>query len=360
MKRIICDSYYKKEKHLWSIEPENPNNQQFNRRILAVNHLYEWLYNNGVLEKVSFWFRDYEDKVYFALDVEALLPYHKNMEHSKVTDAALAVHHIFDEKHRPCRYSGAIQLGWIMATYRDNGGCIGSSWECDLVKMLQTRTVQKVLDIQNKHGVKEAVLYAAGDDSEWNPLPDLQKNIFLKSLEKYADELDPDMDFDHLDPLYIYKLNYIYQENHRDLALFKEWLHCESILDEPLLTFDEYQAIADRYNGNLQDVNKTDITAITSLKETLEKYRSLNAPITEGKLISRNNMNKNLLALIDEADGEMLFLEPEFNTFSNDELKAMLIYVAATPALEGYVEFDLESESDRLITIYKGVKEALV
>ena len=226
--------------------------------------------------------------------------------------------------------------------------------------MLQTRTVQKVLDIQNKHGIKEAVLYAAGDDSEWNPLPDLQKNIFLRAVEKYADELDPDMDYDGLDPLYIYKLNYIYQENHTDLALFKEWLYCESILDEPSLTFSEYQAFADRYNGNLQDVNKTDITAITSLKETLEKYRSLNAPITEGKLISRNNMNKNLLALIDEADGEKLFLEPEFNTFSNDELKAMLIYVAATPALEGYVEFDLESESDRLITIYKGVKEALV
>lgn len=360
MKRIICDSYYKKEKHLWSIEPENPNNQQFNRRILAVNHLYGWLYNNGILEKVSFWFRDYEDKVYFALDVDELLPYRKNMEHSKVTDAALAVHHIFDEEYRPCMYSGAIQLGWTMTTYRDNGGCIGSSCECDLVKMLQTRTVQKVLDIQKKHGIKEAVLYAAGDDSEWNPLPDLQKNLFLKAIDKYTNELDPDMDYNCLDPLYIYKLNYAYQENHTDLTLFKEWLHCESILDEPLLTYDEFQAIKEHYADNLQEVNISDTTTITSLKESLEKYRCFHVPITEGKLIARNNVNKNLLALIDEADGEMLFLEPEFNTFSNDELKAIMVYVSATPALEGYIEFDLESDSDRLITIYKGIKEVLV
>ena len=360
MERIICDTYYKKEKHLWSLDPENANNRQFNRRILAVNHLYGWLYDNGVLEKTSFWFRDYENKVYFALDTKDLLPFRKNMEHSKVTDASLVVHHIFDEIYRPCMYSGAIQLGWTMATYRDNGGCIGSSWECDLVKMLQNRTVQKVLDIQNNQGIKDAILAAAGDDSEWNPLPNLQKNIFLKAIEKYSDELDFEMDYEHLEPLYIYKLNYISQQNHTNLTIFKKWLHCESILEEPFLTFDEYEAIANQYKSNLLDVNKTDITTITSLKENLERYRKHNAPLTEGKLIARNNMNKNLLALIDEADGEMLFLEPEFNTFSPEELQSMLVFVSATPSLEGYIEFDLASDSDRLITIYKGVKEVLV
>lgn len=360
MDRIICDTYYKKGKRIWTVDPENEKNKSFNRRILAVNHLYGWLYHNGVLEAVSFWFRDYEDKIYFALDVNTLLPYRKNMEHSKIADAALAVHHIFDEEYRPCTYSGAIQLGWTMMTYRDNGGCIGSSWECDLVKMLRNRTVQKVLDIKNKRGVKEAVLAAAGDDSEWNPLPELQKNLFQAATEIFADDLDPDLDYANVNPLYAYKLNYIYQQKHSDLSVFKEWVHCEELLNELLLTFDEYQAIANLYNGNLLDISKADKTVINSLEDNLERYRNRDKLLKQGKMIERKDVDKNLLSLIDEADGEMLFLEPEFNTFSSEELQAMMDFVSATPALEGYIEFDLGPNSDRLVTIYRGVNEVLV
>lgn len=357
MERIIYDTYSKNEKHTWDLDPENENNQKFNKRILAVNNMYGWMYENGLLEKVSFWMKDYEDEAYFAFDANDLLPYREYMERNKVEDAALAVHHIFDEEYTPCRYSGAIQLGWTMMTYRDFGN-ISSSWECGLVKHLNTEWACKVLETKKEKGVKDAVLLAAGN--EWEPTPKLKENLFQKVVKRFPDEFGSPAHYECFDPLYANKLIYVYQQKHEDLKALDAWVHCEELLGEKLMSYDEYFAIEKLYNGDLQNVERTDKETITSFREYLERYRNRDTLLQEGKLVERKNMDKNLLALIDEADGEMLFLEPEFNQFSDAELQAMLEYVAATPALEGYIEFDFRPNSDRLVTIYKGVKEVLV
>lgn len=76
----------------------------------------------------------------------------------------LACWRIFDQTCWPCQYSGAIQLGCAMNTYRDNCGCVGRSWEIELVKVLNSAGVGEVLKIKQKRGVKAAVLHLFTDD----------------------------------------------------------------------------------------------------------------------------------------------------------------------------------------------------
>lgn len=155
--RILCDQYDKGEKSIWDLDPDHPSTQEFNRKILAANRMYKWLYEQGILKSVSFEFKDYSNITYFALDTAELRPYRSQMENSGALDAGLAVHHIFDEKYTPCFYSGAFQIGWTMMTYRDTDGMVSQSWECGLVKQLQTSDVLEVLNIQRQKGVKAAV-----------------------------------------------------------------------------------------------------------------------------------------------------------------------------------------------------------
>ena len=162
MERIISDTYVKGKKHIFMDDPDT----EFNKKIVAVNNMYAWLYDQGILEKTSFVYKDYSDVTYFAVDAKDLEPYRKEMEASNVDGAALAVSHIFDEHYTPCRYSGAIELGWMMATYRDVDGCVGRSWECDLIKSLNTEGIYKIYDIQREKGTKEAVK-ALYDEFEW-------------------------------------------------------------------------------------------------------------------------------------------------------------------------------------------------
>lgn len=159
-KRIICDSYDKFEKHLLSNEFNKQNIDDFNKKISAVNNMYGWLYNQGILKKISFEFKDYSDVTYFAFDVEDLKPYRSQMECCGIQDAMLAVEHIFDVKYSPCLFSGAIELGWTMQTYRDNGGCIGKSWECELCKHLDGKSLHEIAKTRKEKGVKEAVKQA--------------------------------------------------------------------------------------------------------------------------------------------------------------------------------------------------------
>lgn len=151
--RIICDTYSKKEKQLFGDDPTS----DFNQKILAVNNLYGWLYDRGILEKVSFEFKDHPDWTCFAFDARDLFPYRAEMEESGVEGAVLAAHHIFDEPYSSCLYSGAIELGWMMSTYRDVDGCVGRSWECDLIKGLNTEAIYDISKVKDERGVKEAV-----------------------------------------------------------------------------------------------------------------------------------------------------------------------------------------------------------
>ncbi len=54
--RVVVDVYEKKDKHIWGNNP----NESFNQKIMAVNDMYGWLYNKGVLKKVAFEFKDYD------------------------------------------------------------------------------------------------------------------------------------------------------------------------------------------------------------------------------------------------------------------------------------------------------------
>ena len=157
MARVICDCYVKGEKHIWSNPDHNPDTEAFNRKIVAVNDMYGWLYAQGVLEKVSFVFKDYLNDCYFAFDAKDLESYREDMEQSGVPEAALAVEHIFDALYQPCRYSGAIDLSWTMMSYRDFDGTVSRSWECDLAKHLNSHAVLDVQDMKDNAGVREAV-----------------------------------------------------------------------------------------------------------------------------------------------------------------------------------------------------------
>lgn len=153
MSRILCDYYAKGEKQLFGDDP----NAAFNVKIKAFNNMLGWLYDAGILAKVSFEFKDMANGVEFALDVKDLLPYRSAMENSGVEGAALASRHIFDEEYTPCIYSGVIQIGWPMNTYRNVDGCVGSSWESDLIKGLNTEAIYEVDKVRNEQGIRAGV-----------------------------------------------------------------------------------------------------------------------------------------------------------------------------------------------------------
>ena len=181
--RIICDIYYKNEKKTWDLDLDNPKNQAFNEKILAINDMYGWLYHQGILEKTAFEFKDYSDMTYFAVDVKELEVYREDMMNSGLENARLAAKHIFDEVYTPCIYSGTIQPGWTMKTYRDYYGTVSSSWECELVKLMESETASEIYQIRKEKGVVEATKKVF-EVTGFYP-SDLEKN--LKLDEQIAD-----------------------------------------------------------------------------------------------------------------------------------------------------------------------------
>lgn len=153
MDRIICDIYRKDAPSLWGDDPNTPLNQ----KIIAVNNMFGWLYDTGLLRQVSFEFKETPNAVCFAFDAKDLHPHRAEMEASGIDGAAVAVHNIFDENYSPCAYSGVIQVSWPMSTYRDVDGCVGRSWECTLIQGLNTKAIYAVNDIREGEGVKAAV-----------------------------------------------------------------------------------------------------------------------------------------------------------------------------------------------------------
>jgi len=181
MARIICDSYIKKDKQLWGDDPHD----SFNQRIMAVNNMYGWLYDQGILEKVSFVFKDYAGASHFALDVNDLIPFRQEMEKAGIKDNQLAIRHIFDEHYTPCTYSGAIQPGWTMSSYRSVDGCVGRSWECGLVQHLNTTGIYDVLRVREEQGVKAAVTALFGM-FKWFPTLSEEKSAALDTKIRSA------------------------------------------------------------------------------------------------------------------------------------------------------------------------------
>lgn len=64
MPRILSDSLDHKKLDV-SVGVDDSLGKQ---RAVAVNRMYRWLYDNGILEEQSFRFKDCGDKVYFAVD----------------------------------------------------------------------------------------------------------------------------------------------------------------------------------------------------------------------------------------------------------------------------------------------------
>ena len=151
--RIIADCYCKKGPRQFGDDKDDP----FNKRVAAVNAMYGWLYDQGILQKKAFEIRDYSDATYFAIDTSALAPYRKAMEASGVPDADIAVQNIFDEFYTPCLYSGAIELSWTMLTYRSFSGTVERSWECEYIRDLKSHIVLDIEAIKNKKGTKAAI-----------------------------------------------------------------------------------------------------------------------------------------------------------------------------------------------------------
>ncbi len=275
MERILLDYYAKETKHIWGDDPNTP----FNQQIVAVNNMYGWLYEQGILRGASFKFKDYSDMSYFALDVKDLEPYREQMVKSGVEGAELAVQHIFDEKYTPCLYSGAFQLGWTMMTYRDFDGTVSRSWECGVVQGLASHTVLDVEEIKNTQGIQAAVAQAF----DWY---DLEPDLFDQACEYYKDwveidDVDGDRDF-----LYNYadKLIYCYQHG-KDLIDFDFWVRYEELVGDKI-TYDEYLVIDGQFDGDPHDVELTDTETISEFKKHLVEHRdgavrSLEASINE-------------------------------------------------------------------------------
>ena len=183
MDRILSDTFVKIEKKIYGDDPSTP----FNQRILAVNEMYGWLYDRGILKNVSFVFKDFSDCTYFALDVKDLIPYRKNMEESGCKQADLAVQFIFDKEYTPCLFSGAFELGWMMNTYREfYKGSISRSWECDMVKHLPSSIAHDISKLRKEMGIKESVK-AVYSHFNWEPsLSDQILSASNRAAEGYS------------------------------------------------------------------------------------------------------------------------------------------------------------------------------
>lgn len=159
MERIIIDTFFKKKTPCWN--ETNPKNQKdasdFNRRIQAVNRMYGWLEEKGILKEIAFRYTQLLengeiDTIDFAVDVNKLLPYREAMEQSRIEDANIAVYAIFDADISPCRFCGGIELTWVMSTYRNNSGCVSRSHECYRCRDLRSEVCYEIGEYKRKAG----------------------------------------------------------------------------------------------------------------------------------------------------------------------------------------------------------------
>ena len=151
--KIIVDFYNKNGAELYPT-----NYQGLNDRIQLMHDFYEMMYKAGVLQKVSFEYREYNDVVFFAFNANDIAEFvNANLDNPTVT---AAVSKIIFGGIAPCNMTGAIQPGAVMSTYRDNNGCVGRSHECTLVQLLDTYACGLIHDEKKTCGVVDAVKLA--------------------------------------------------------------------------------------------------------------------------------------------------------------------------------------------------------
>ena len=72
---------------------------------------------------------------------------------------------VMDGKYRRCSRCGCGYLAYIEHTYRNNNGCVGSSYECAVCQEYSDRAVHKIRDYAIKHGSKKTILKLLTDDA---------------------------------------------------------------------------------------------------------------------------------------------------------------------------------------------------
>ena len=153
-KEIIIVDYYNKN----GAELYPTNYTGLNDRIQLMHDFYELMYKSGVLQKVSFEYREYDDVVFFAFNAKDLGAFiDANADNPIVVAAASKIVY---GGIAPCNMTGAIQPGAVMSTYRDNNGCVGRSHECTLVQKLDTYACGLIYDEKKNCGVIDAVKLA--------------------------------------------------------------------------------------------------------------------------------------------------------------------------------------------------------
>lgn len=153
---IINDSFIKGEKHLFNFEPESESTKLFNCRITAANEFYRYLYERGTLKAKSFEWKEYSDIVYFALDTQQLDP-EDIPTPEQIKDFELISENFLNGNPAACHGCGAVEMAWMMLTYRDNDGTVSRSCECELCKYETNDRLYEIREERRKKGTRSAV-----------------------------------------------------------------------------------------------------------------------------------------------------------------------------------------------------------
>ena len=117
------------------------------------------MYENGTLKELSSLVYEDIDKpnhskyVHFVIDLNVLTDdmkkvIHEKYPHESVTNC---------KDYTPCRFTGCISLiNPIRKTYRDNCGCVNSSWELSQVESYRNEDAYAIRDIYHEKGSIEA------------------------------------------------------------------------------------------------------------------------------------------------------------------------------------------------------------
>ena len=148
---VVLDFYVKDGPDLYPAQYSELNN-----RVQAMHNLYCALYTSGILRNVSFEYREYDDIVYFAFKATDIANFLQNCSDTDMT--SLAIKYI--TQCPKCRYTGAIQPGMFMQTYRYNCGCIGKTYECIIAQWLDNEACGMMYHERITSNVENAVKLA--------------------------------------------------------------------------------------------------------------------------------------------------------------------------------------------------------
>ena len=70
---------------------------------------------------------------------------------------------VLNDKHPYCSKCGCGYMTYHTYTYRDNCGCVGKSYECEVCQMYSDKAVRKIRDYARKRGTKKTLLKILND-----------------------------------------------------------------------------------------------------------------------------------------------------------------------------------------------------